>query len=1231
MSVTLAPAAVAAPSHDLTSVVSDDPVDFTPHVTSGGTVRSFAEVGDVVVAGGTFTQVSQSGTDFARENIVAWNRTTGEILTSFAPRLNGGVSDVIRVPGEEAVIVTGFFTEVDGVEQRYLTKLELDGSIATGFSARADRPIWGAAIAGTTVYVGGQFNGLTGLARKRFGAFDVRTGETLTTVNFDFSGTRVTGSGQGIKYINSVDVSPDGARVIAAGNFERVDGLERNQLVVLDTAASPAVVADWGTSRYAPACPNKDLYPDNLRNVDVAPDGSYFVVVTTGGYGAPPSLCDTAARFNLYDTGESIQPHWVTYTGGDTLTDVEVSTEAVYTGGHNRWMNNPDAGDRKRAGAVDRPGLAALDPVNGIPLTWNPGRELGYGVSGFEASPDGLYIGHDTFFVADEYRNKIALFPPGFGDVPRPAPGSLPGTVRVYRDNGTVAQIDFDGTTATQLADAADDSRLDEGGLIAAMRLGERLYTFESDRNFYRYDDGADTRELVDLNALNTDLFFNDSKVYSRWRIEEVRDLTFDPVRGRIWYTMQGDSGLYWRGFTAESGIIGSQSFRFTNASEFGFNNVDGLFLDRDALYVARPTGTLDRITIRNGVPLGGSTTRVSGPGIDGIDWRGRAATILTDDATTTPNLSPTAAFDTTCTGGDGEVCVFDANRSVDPDGTITAYGWTIDGVAAGTGATLDRTFTDEADHVVVLTVTDDRGATGTAQETIAIRLAPTAEATATCTDLECDFDASASRDGADAVVSATWDFGDGASGSGIVTSHTYAVEGNYTATVIVTDDEGQTSSTDVAVSVIGPDGPIAFVAADNVNFWSTRPTVTVPQNVLPGDTLLLFATIAERDLVEGDPTGGDWQLLGIRQSGDSESHVWWKIADVDDAGTEVRVDIASPGRRVDLTIAAYKDASPVAPIAVWAADAESVLRTDHTTPQIQTDNPAFIVSYWGIKGSDQTDFVPPAGQTTRVESIGRDQRYASALLTDYGSSRPAGIHGGLVATMDTASRKGSMWTIALTKVDTSDRIGFRSAADSTNLWTSAPAVTVPQTVEPGDVMMLLASANRLGVLAATPSDSSGWTELSTFGDDAETRVWWKVATAADVGSRVTVALSRSTKVNLSLVAYKNVDTANPFVHHASLNEETRGGAHTTPALTSAEEGMVVSLWVDKSVSTSDWEEPVGEVVRVESIEFGDGHMGVLLTDNGVPSPAGQVGGLTATANSETQSGHMATFVLRQN
>ncbi len=76
---------------------------------------------------------------------------------------------------------------------------------------------------------------------------------------------------------------------------------------------------------------------------------------------------------------------------------------------------------------------------------------------------------------------------------------------------------------------------------------------------------------------------------------------------------------------------------------------------------------------------------------------------------------------------------------------------------------------------------------------------------------LTVTFDASASYDSDGTIVSYSWNFGDGATGSGRVTSHTYASNGTFTIRLTVTDNEGKTGSTSKSITIVKiNDPPIA-------------------------------------------------------------------------------------------------------------------------------------------------------------------------------------------------------------------------------------------------------------------------------------------------------------------------------------------------------------------------------------------------------------------------------------
>ncbi len=83
----------------------------------------------------------------------------------------------------------------------------------------------------------------------------------------------------------------------------------------------------------------------------------------------------------------------------------------------------------------------------------------------------------------------------------------------------------------------------------------------------------------------------------------------------------------------------------------------------------------------------------------------------------------------------------------------------------------------------------------------------PTANFTFSCSGLTCNFDGSGSTDD-NGISSYSWDFGDGATGSGVTTSRTYAAAGTYSVTLTVRDTANQSNSRTQSVTVQSSSAP---------------------------------------------------------------------------------------------------------------------------------------------------------------------------------------------------------------------------------------------------------------------------------------------------------------------------------------------------------------------------------------------------------------------------------------
>ena len=286
---------------------------------------------------------------------------------------------------------------------------------------------------------------------------------------------------------------------------------------------------------------------------------------------------------------------------------------------------------------------------------------------------------------------------------------------------------------------------------------------------------------------------------------------------------------------------------RSTSSGAIGALNpsrVRGMFLGNGRLYFADGnSGNLHSIAWANGAPAGSATLADNT-----VDWRARA---LFRSIGTEPNVAPTANFTFNCII---TTCEFDATSSTDPDGTIVSFDWDFgDGGLNGTGATTSRTYAAAGTYTVTLTVTDDRGGVDTHQLPVNVtgqpNVPPTAAITSDCSANVCDFDGTGSTDPDGTVVSYLWYFGDGTTGTGAITSHSYSTGGAYTVTLTVTDDDGTTDSTDVTVQVTGPPaGPPAMVPVVPARLLETRvgPTETTVDGQFQGIGALAAGQVLE-------------------------------------------------------------------------------------------------------------------------------------------------------------------------------------------------------------------------------------------------------------------------------------------------------------------------------------------------------------------------------------------------
>jgi chitodextrinase len=148
----------------------------------------------------------------------------------------------------------------------------------------------------------------------------------------------------------------------------------------------------------------------------------------------------------------------------------------------------------------------------------------------------------------------------------------------------------------------------------------------------------------------------------------------------------------------------------------------------------------------------------------------------------------------------------------------IFTYSWNFGDGRTATGQSVAHEFTSPGTYVVRLTVTDGFGRSATSSQTMSVGAGvnPTAVITFSPQDplpgTTVQFNALSSRAAPGrTIVSYSWDFGDGTTATGVSTSRLYPFIGNYTVTLVVTDDVGRTGVATQVVPVQIPDaGSIA-------------------------------------------------------------------------------------------------------------------------------------------------------------------------------------------------------------------------------------------------------------------------------------------------------------------------------------------------------------------------------------------------------------------------------------
>ena len=210
-------------------------------------------------------------------------------------------------------------------------------------------------------------------------------------------------------------------------------------------------------------------------------------------------------------------------------------------------------------------------------------------------------------------------------------------------------------------------------------------------------------------------------------------------------------------------------------------------------------------------------------------------------------NRPPVAAFtESAVSVYTGDVISFNASASFDPDGSIVSYFWEFGDGSNATGIVIAHSYSADENYTVTLIVTDDDSVSDTSLSTkVVLNRSPVASFTESAvTVYTADvivFNASASFDPDGSVVSYLWEFGDGVNTSGIVVSHAYSDDGNYTVTLTVTDDDGATGTVTSTKTILNRSPVAAFTESATTVYTNELISFNASASFDPDGTVVSF------------------------------------------------------------------------------------------------------------------------------------------------------------------------------------------------------------------------------------------------------------------------------------------------------------------------------------------------------------------------------------------------------
>ncbi|KQT02338.1 hypothetical protein ASG23_03125 [Cellulomonas sp. Leaf395] len=215
--------------------VTADPL---PTVQIDGVAWAQVVVGNTVFVAGEFTTARPAGaaagvSTTPRSNLLAYNLTTGALITTWAPTLDAPAYSIAASPDGTRIYVGGDFTRVNNVARNRFAVLNAStGALVTAFSGGANAAVRSIVATASVVYIAGNFNTVAGQSRPRVAAFNASTG-AITSWRVSVQPRQV----------DAIALSPNGSALYIGGRFDFINGVARQGIGA--AATSNGATTSW--------------------------------------------------------------------------------------------------------------------------------------------------------------------------------------------------------------------------------------------------------------------------------------------------------------------------------------------------------------------------------------------------------------------------------------------------------------------------------------------------------------------------------------------------------------------------------------------------------------------------------------------------------------------------------------------------------------------------------------------------------------------------------------------------------------------------------------------------------------------------------------------------------------------------------------------------------------------------------------------------------------------------